>query len=79
MSYTYHISGSEYGGMIPVEWLFVGDWRPLYDLAKLGRAAKQVRLKAEADAKAMVYREACDRKDFERLREKYGWGSMPFA
>ena len=79
VSYTYHISGSEYGGVIPVEWLFADDWRPLHVEAKLKRVAEQARLKAETDAKTVEDREARDRKEFERLREKYGWGEMPFA
>lgn len=77
--YTYHISGSEYGGMIPVEWLFAENWRLLHAKAKRDRAAEHARLKAEADAKAQVDREVRDRKEFERLREKYGWGEGPVA
>lgn len=53
---------------IPAQWLFADDWEAKVDEYMHGLEAK--RLKAEAEIEEL--RQAQERKDFERLKIKYG-------
>lgn len=72
IEYTYYISGSEYGGCVPIEWVFADDWRMLHRKVLEDNKAEQARLKAEADARSAAEMEKRDRVTYERLKTKFG-------